>query len=219
MNPAKQAISPTLKIENDLYQQGFWPAAGLDEVGRGAWAGPVVAAIVILPTPSVSLLDSLHGVRDSKLMSANQREHWAEVISKTAIETSIGVVSSEQVDAIGILPATRLAMTRSLENLSQKPVHLIIDYLELPEVDIPQTSIAHGDSLVLSIAAASVIAKVARDQMMIRIDREYPGYAFAKNKGYGTREHRAALRKCGICPYHRCSYRPIAQLPLPGISE
>jgi len=217
---AKEApTSPTLKIEHDLYLRGAWPAAGLDEVGRGAWAGPVVAAAVILPPPSKKLAGQLHGVRDSKLMSASQREHWSELIKQTAVEISLGVVPAPQVDAIGVLGATRLAMSICLKKLQQRPAHLIIDYLELHDVDIPQTAVTHGDSLVLSIAAASVIAKVARDQMMVKIDKEYPRYAFSRNKGYGTREHREALRENGICPYHRRSYRPIAQLPLPGMAE
>jgi ribonuclease HII len=219
MSIEEAPTSPTLKIEYDLYMRGTWPAAGLDEVGRGAWAGPVVAAAVILPPPSNNLSRKLHGVRDSKLMSASQREHWSELIEQTAVEISLGVVPAAQVDAIGVLGATRLAMSTCVKNLQQRPAHLIIDYLELHDVDIPQTAVTHGDNLVLSIAAASVVAKVARDQMMVKIDKEYPGYAFSRNKGYGTREHREALRKNGICPYHRRSYRPIAQLPLPGMEE
>jgi len=216
MAPGSQP-APTLEIELALHRQGFWPAAGLDEVGRGAWAGPVVAAAVILPVPCVALHKQLHGVRDSKMLSPAQRYFWAEEIGRVAVASGIGVVSARQVDEIGILPATRLAMQRSLEQLLPQPVHLVIDHLRLPQINLPQTSITRGDSLVLSIAAASIIAKVARDQMMIELDSRFPCYAFARNKGYGTSEHQAALQQHGACPIHRFTYRPVAQLPLPGI--
>lgn len=208
---------PTLEIELALCRQGSWPAAGLDEVGRGAWAGPVVAAAVILPVPCAALQEKLHGVRDSKVLTAAQREFWAEEIRRTAVASGIGIVSSRQVDELGILPATRLAMQRSVEQLQPQPAHLVIDYVKLPQISLPQTSITRGDSLVLSIAAASILAKVTRDRMMVELDRQYPSYAFARNKGYGTREHQEALQQNGACPVHRFSYRPVAQLPFPGL--
>ena len=198
--------SPGLSYELPLWQQGL-PVAGLDEAGRGAWAGPVSAGAVILPADPC-LLERLKGVRDSKQMTARQRQFWAEIIKQEALTWGVGFASNEEIDAIGILPATRLAMQRALEALFPVPRHLLIDALKLPLIKIPQTPIIHGDSLCLSIAAASVLAKTSRDSRMVEFSFSHPGYGFEKHKGYGTAAHRQAIKELGLCPLHRRTYRP-----------
>jgi len=189
--PGKAQRRPDLTTEFELLRDGFSRIAGLDEAGRGAWAGPVIAAAVILPLQRFDLVRSLEGVRDS-------------------ITVGLGVASAEEVDQLGLIVATREAMTRALTDLCTPPEHLLIDHLRLPEVALPQTALTRGDSRVLSIAAASVIAKVARDQAMVALDASFPGYGFARHKGYGTAEHRAALKRLGPCPFHRLTYAPVA---------
>lgn len=184
--------------------------AGLDEAGRGAWAGPLVAAAVILPVERSDLLDRLCGVRDSKQMTPLQRLWWVERIAEVACCVGIGESSPSEVDELGPLAATRLAMSRALDALPCSPDHLVIDHLTLPEIPIPQTPITHGDARVLSIAAASVVAKVARDQWMASLETFYPGYGLARHKGYGTAMHRSALERLGPCAIHRLSYAPVA---------
>jgi ribonuclease HII len=199
---------PHLGLETPFWQADLPHVAGLDEAGRGAWAGPVSAATVILP-PESNISKQLQGVRDSKQMTARQREHWAEQIKSHAAAWAVGFASPQEIDAIGIVPSTRLAMARALAQLAQAPQHLLIDALLLPEIDISQTSIIRGDSASLSIAAASVLAKTARDALMVNMDEEYAGYSFARHKGYGTRQHQAALSKLGACEIHRKSFAPI----------
>jgi ribonuclease HII len=182
--------------------------AGVDEAGRGAWAGPVSAAAVILPAdPYIRV--SLSGVRDSKQMTPRERGIWAEIIMRKALTWSVATASSHEIDNLGILPATRLAMSRAISQLTPAPDHLLIDAVRLPEVTIPQTSLIKGDSLVLSIAAASVLAKTYRDGLMLDLDRDFPFYGFARHKGYGTMVHQQTLTEYGPCPEHRFSYTPV----------
>jgi ribonuclease HII len=197
---------PTLSAETVLWELGFCFPAGVDEAGRGAWAGPVSA--VILPA-GPRIQESLSGVRDSKQMTARERGIWAEIIMEKALAWSVATASSHEIDNLGILPATRLAMSRAISNLTPAPEHLLIDAVRLPEISIPQTSLIKGDSLVLSIAAASVLAKTFRDSLMGDLDQDFPAYGFARHKGYGTRVHQQALTEYGTCPEHRFSYAPV----------
>lgn len=210
--------SPDLSQESALWAAGVVRAAGLDEAGRGAWAGPVSAAAVILP-PDPAVLERLKGVRDSKQMTARQRGEWAERIRQEAAAWGVGFASAEEIDAQGILPATRLAMQRALAALCIPPQHLLIDAVRLRSVPLPQTCLIRGDATCLSIAAASVLAKTARDALLTALEAEFPGYGFAQHKGYGTALHQTALRTLGPCPQHRRSYAPVrlaeAGWPLP----
>jgi ribonuclease HII len=208
---------PNLSRERKLLRKGFLRVAGLDEAGRGAWAGPLVAGAVILPIDLPSLRAGLSGVRDSKQMTPLQRTAAAEKIRSIAVAWSVGSASVEEVDRFGPLIATRLAMTRALEGLPTHPDHLLIDHLPLPESRLPQISITHGDILSLSIAAASVIAKTWRDEQMTALETTYRGYGFARHKGYGTRQHAEALRRLGACPEHRLAYHPV--LPLSSFAR
>jgi ribonuclease HII len=207
---AKTPHQPDLTNEITLQQTGLSRIAGLDEAGRGAWAGPVMAAAVMLPLERANLAQSLEGVRDSKQMTATQREIWASCIHHVAITVGLGVASAREVDKLGLITATRVAMVRALDDLCEPPEHLLIDYMLLPDVPLPQTALTRGDARTLSVAAASVVAKVTRDQAMVKMDTRYPGYGFDRNKGYGTHEHRAALKRLGPCPTHRRSYKPVA---------
>lgn len=205
--------SPTLKFEKTLWKRGLAHIAGIDEVGRGAWAGPVVAGAVILPRERQrSLLRTLAGVRDSKLLSPAQREELLEPICTHALAQATGLATREEIDRVGIVPATRLAMQRAIHALNLPPDALIIDALKLPQFTLPQQAIIHGDQLSLSIACASIVAKVTRDRLMVAMDAELPGYAFAQHKGYGTSEHRQALARLGACREHRTSFSPIKSL-------
>ena len=187
-------------------QQVTGPVAGIDEAGRGPWAGPVVAAAVILnpdKTPS--------GLNDSKKLTAKRREAlYDEII--TSADVGIGEASVEEIDALNILQATFLAMRRAVDNLTEKPAHLLIDGNQKPKIDIPSTTIVKGDSLSLSIAAASIIAKVYRDRIMADLAKSFPDYGWETNAGYGTAAHRAGLDMVGVSPHHRKSYAPIARL-------
>jgi ribonuclease HII len=189
--------------------------AGLDEVGRGAWAGPVAAAAVTLPAARPGLARMLGMVRDSKMLDGDQRAVGEHHIRHLA-DVGLGWASVEEVDRLGMIAATRLAMERAVAGLSLRPQHLLIDHLSLPSAEIAQTSITFGDRLSLSIACASIVAKVARDRAMQQLDERFPGYGFARHKGYGTPEHQAALQALGPCPIHRVSFAPIAQRTLPG---
>ena len=199
---------PNLHFEQTLWQSSIQSIAGIDEAGRGAWAGPVAAGVVILPADD-NIRDALHGVRDSKQLSAAHRQRLELVIRETAIACAVGLASNCEIDTLGILPATRLAMTRAVELLALTPDHLLIDALFLPEVPVPQTSLVKGDQRSLSIAAASILAKTARDRWMESLAQREPRYAFEHNKGYGTRSHLLALREYGPCREHRFSYSPI----------
>ena len=199
---------PNLDFELPLWGAGVGSVAGIDEAGRGAWAGPVAAAAVILP-PRAEIATQLSGVRDSKEMTSEAREAWAIEIRALALAWGTGFASNQEIDALGIVPATRLAVARALEVLTQPPQHLLVDFIELPEVDLPQTAIVKGDACSLSIACASVLAKTARDAQLRRLEDEYPGYGFARHKGYGTRQHQAAIQVLGPTPIHRFSFSPI----------
>ena len=194
------------------YETNLWPyyrhIAGLDEAGRGALAGPVAVGAVILPQDRSSLSRTLAGVRDSKQMTPHERESLAPRIKETALTWSVGFASAEEIDSQGIVPATRLAALRALSGLSLVPQYLLTDFrLELPQLDLSQTALVKGDALCLSIAAASVLAKTSRDQLMCELDLYYQGYGLGKHKGYGTQAHRSALQRLGISPIHRKSFQ------------
>jgi len=202
--PAK----PNLEFEKPLWDRGFRRIAGIDEAGRGPLAGPVAAAAVILPDdPYVEA--ALSGVRDSKQMTATQRAYWADCLKEIALAYGIGLGSVEEIDAAGILPATYLAVWRALAELRLQPDHLLLDYITLPGFPKPQTSLVKGDARCLSIASASVLAKTARDELLRDLDSQYPGYGFARHKGYGTQEHLQALQRLGPCPIHRMTFHPL----------
>jgi ribonuclease HII len=201
---------PDLTYEIALAHNGCKRIAGLDEAGRGAWAGPVVAAAVVLPLENTELPRLLEGVRDSKQMTSAQREQWATRIYEVAVVVGLGESSPQEVDELGLIPATRNAMARALSTLGKPADYLLIDHLHLPEIPLPQMVLTRGDARALSIAAASVIAKVTRDQTMHDLDDVHPGYGFARHKGYGTAVHQAALQRLGPCDIHRRSYAPVA---------
>jgi ribonuclease HII len=203
---------PTLEIELALHAQGHHFVAGLDEAGRGAWAGPVVAAAVILPLDRTDLEHILNGVRDSKQLSPPARDAQYSVIQQAALGISIGVSAPAVIDRDGILPATRRAMRQALTRLPPSPAYLILDHLWLTDVSLPQHAFPKADARSLSVAAASIVAKVTRDRLMILLDERYPGYGFARHKGYGTAMHRAALAGLGPTPIHRMSFAPLKSL-------
>ena len=198
--------APNLAFEQMLWRQGILRVAGLDEAGRGALAGPVYAAAVILPLGSDGLAEALAGVRDSKQLTPQQRERLAPIIQSQALAWSVGWAEAAEVDQVGIAPATRLAFCRALEGLRMPAEHLLLDYFLLPEVELAQTALVKGDQRSLSIACASILAKTARDARMREEEVHFPGYGFAQNKGYGTAKHRAALELLGTCPLHRRSF-------------
>ena len=189
--------------ENQLREKGYRYIAGLDEAGRGPLAGPVVASAVILP-PDTELV--IPGVDDSKKLSSLRRGKILEEIKEKAIAWAVGIVDVETIDQINILQATKKAMKQAVEGLQTSPEILLIDAVELAQVSLPQQPLIHGDALSVSIAAASIVAKETRDAMMIALDSLYPEYGFASNKGYGSAQHIAALRKYGPCPIHRRTF-------------
>jgi ribonuclease HII len=199
--------SPDTFFESQFWKSGLTYVAGLDEAGRGALAGPVAVGAVILPTDDTFLSRALSGVRDSKQMTPLERESLAPRIKEVALTWSVGFASAEEIDSQGIVHATRLAALRALSGLSIAPQYLLTDFrLELPQLDISQTALVKGDALCLSIAAASVLAKTARDELMRTLDMHYQGYGLEKHKGYGTQAHRSALKRLGISPIHRKSF-------------
>lgn len=209
---------PSLRLEHTFWSRGLVHIAGVDEAGRGAWAGPVVAGAVILPRVTRlhrwwldDALRALKNVRDSKLLSPTQRATLYEPIRASALATAIGYATNDEIDALGIVTATRVAMQRALAALAIPPDALLVDALQL-DVALPQRAIIHGDQLSLSIACASILAKVTRDRMMCELDAEVPGYDFAHHKGYGTAAHRAALLKLGVSRAHRVSFAPVGNL-------
>ena len=189
--------------ERNLLQKGYEKIGGIDEVGRGPLVGPVVAACVILPKNY-----QLEGLTDSKKLSEKKREKFYDILRQDAIAIGIGVVSEKKIDEINIYEATKLAMQEAIKNLKVEPDYLLIDAMKF-ETSIPSTSIIKGDAKSLSIAAASVIAKVTRDRMLIELDKKYPMYDFKHNKGYPTKKHLEAIKKYGIIVEHRRSYGPI----------
>lgn len=196
-----------LKYEKALYKNGVKLIAGVDEVGRGPLVGPVVAAAVILPVNY-----HLEGLNDSKKLTEKKRERFYDILMQEAVAIGIGEASAKEIDEINIYQASKLAMMRALKNLKIKPEHVLVDAMPLKEIDIPSTSIIHGDALSLSIAAASVIAKVTRDRMMIELDKKYPEYGFAQHKGYPTKKHLEVLQKYGVLNNYRFTYGPVRDL-------
>jgi ribonuclease HII len=197
--------SPDLCYEAALWAGGCARVGGLDEAGRGALAGPVAVGVVILP-PDLAIEHDLHGVRDSKEMTPHSREAWAGRIRTLVSAWAVGLAEADEIDRLGIVPAVRLAAKRALNGLAVCPQHLLVDYLDLPEICIPQTPLVKGDARVLSIAAASVLAKTHRDEIMRSLDTEYPGYRLGVHKGYGTAAHREAILRLGPSSIHRLSF-------------
>jgi ribonuclease HII len=197
---------PTHFFEEEARRCGYRLIAGVDEAGRGPLAGPVVAAAVMLPRRC-----RLFGLGDSKQLSTTERERLYSEIRKRAVGVGVGQASEEEIDALNILNATRLAMYRAIRSLPCQPDYLLLDAIELPTVLLPQRAIVGGDKLSVSIAAASIIAKVTRDRIMNDYHRRYPQYNFLAHKGYGTPEHLRLLRAYGPCAIHRRSFRPVSE--------
>ena len=199
--------NPDLSHEKKLWL-AYQYIAGLDEAGRGALAGPVCVGAVILPDDNPHLLRTLSGVRDSKQLTPRKRDQLAPRIKEIARAWGIGFASADEIDALGIVPATRLAASRALEAMSFFPDFLLTDFrLELPELDLSQTALVKGDQRSLSIASASILAKTARDELMVELDPQYPQYGFARHKGYGTLAHRRMIAKFGFSPVHRKTFQ------------
>jgi ribonuclease HII len=190
------------RFEQEAYQDGYRVIAGVDEAGRGPLAGPVVAASVILPFGYTN-----SEINDSKQLSVKKREKLYEVIKKDALAIGIGVVEALVIDRINILRATLMAMAEAVDDLSMLPDYILIDGLQRITLNIPQKTVVKGDTLSVSIASASIIAKVSRDRIMEIYHRQFPQYNFLKNKGYGTREHREAIHSYGFCKIHRRSFK------------
>jgi ribonuclease HII len=203
-NQGRTAQRPTFLEEQSLMEQGYEFVAGIDEVGRGALAGPVVATAIILPGKIEATW--LESVRDSKLLTSKSREYLFGLIEEMALAFGIGIVPAEKIDATGILHATKLAMRLAVGKLSPAPHFLLIDALRLPNLLIPQKGIIKGDRLCLSIACASILAKVTRDRLMAELELLHPGYGLAQNKGYGTADHLACLAQQGASPIHRKNF-------------
>jgi ribonuclease HII len=199
--------TPDLSYEKRFWRAGCKFIAGLDEAGRGALAGPVTVAAVILPSDHPHLARTLDGARDSKQMTRLARERLAPRIKETAIGWGVGFATAEEIDSIGIVASTRLAALRALEAMATIPDYLLTDFrLELPELDISQTALVKGDQKSLSIAVASILAKTARDELMRALDGEYPQYGFAGHKGYGTTKHREVIAMLGKSNIHRKTF-------------
>ncbi len=196
-----ERLDTMLEFERELYSKGITLIAGVDEAGRGPLCGPVVAAAVIL-NPN----EKIAGVNDSKKLTEKKREELFSVIKEKAIAYSVGIVDEKTIDEINILEATRLAMKKAVEGLREVPGHVLVDAEKHVPINIPYTPIIKGDAKSESIAAASIIAKVTRDHMINELDKKYPEYHFAKNKGYGTREHIAAIKEYGLCEIHRKTF-------------
>ena len=201
-----ERLEGMLAYEKECYARGMELIAGVDEVGRGPLAGPVVAAAVILPKAC-----KIPGLNDSKKIPKYKHKEIYEAVLQNAIAIGIGIKDNHVIDQVNIYEATKLAMMEAIGQLEPQPQHLLIDAMKL-DLPIPQTSIIKGDANSLSIAAASIVAKVTRDQMMEEFDREYPGYDFAQNAGYGTAKHLAGLDKLGVTPIHRRSFEPVKSM-------
>ena len=195
-----------LRYEKELYSQGFQAIAGIDEVGRGPLAGPVVAAAVILP-PNCKI----KGLNDSKKIPKKKHEEIYQAVLDQALAVGLGIMDNQTIDRVNIYEATKLAMKEAISQLSPQPEHLLIDAMQL-DLPISQTAIIKGDANSLSIAAASIVAKVTRDELMKEYDQQYPGYDFTTNAGYGTAKHLEGLEKLGVTPIHRTSFEPVKTL-------
>ncbi len=199
---AEQKRLDTITLYEKKYcNKGIEYIGGIDEVGRGPYAGPVVAACVILQKGS-----RIEGINDSKKLSLKKREELFDIITEKALSIGIGMADNQEIDRLNILQATYKAMERALENMTLKPQQLLVDAVTIPNIDIPQEAIIKGDAKSISIGAASIIAKVTRDRIMTKYAEKYPEYGFEKNVGYGTREHEEAIIKHGLCPIHRRSF-------------
>lgn len=214
-----RAAPPTasLETEREYYAKGHRQIAGIDEAGRGAWAGPVVAAAVVLP-PKDAIAETLAGARDSKMMTPRQRATLSDAIKAAASAWGIGSASVAEIDTNGIVPATKLAMRRALLDMNQRMCHiwpdvLFIDHVKLDNAPMtcPQVVRPKFDSTSLSVACASILAKHWRDSYMAELDEQYPGYGFARHKGYGTHSHITALDTLGACDAHRMTFQPLVQ--------
>ena len=201
-----------LKYEKELYDKGYNLIAGVDEAGRGPLVGPVVAAAVILPKNY-----HLDGLNDSKQLSEKKRNLYFDIIKKDAISYGIGIVDAKTIDEINILEASRLAMNIALDNLNVKPEYIITDAMKLHDKD-NVLDLVHGDALSLSVAAASVLAKVTRDEIMYELDKLHPEYEFAKHKGYPTKKHLEIIKKYGILNNYRFTYKPVKKILEEGIT-
>lgn len=199
-------LEQMLLYEKELYQAGYQAIAGIDEVGRGPLAGPVVAAAVIL-SPGCKI----KGLNDSKKIPKKKHQEIYQAVMNKALAVGVGLIDNEIIDQVNIYEATKLAMKEALSKLSLKPDYLLIDAMKL-DVEIPQESIIKGDANSLSIAAASIVAKVTRDKLMADYDKEYPGYDFAKNAGYGTKSHLQGLERNGVTPIHRKTFEPVKSM-------
>lgn len=197
----EERLKHMLEIEEDLYSKGYKLICGVDEAGRGPLCGPVVAAAVILKPG-----DTIEGVNDSKKLSEKKREKLYGDIMDRALAVGIGISDVDVIERVNILNATKLAMKQAIEKLSIVPEYVLIDGNQMIDIDINASTVVHGDAVSESIAAASIIAKVTRDRMLIKWDRDYPEYGFAKHKGYGTKAHIEAIRKYGLTPLHRPSF-------------
>jgi ribonuclease HII len=203
----KSAYIPKFTEERLCQEQGFHLIAGIDEVGRGCLAGPVVAAAVIMPCDGQPLW--YKKVRDSKLLTPEQREALSPFIHEVAISIGTGVVEPYQIDGLGMTRAVQTAMKMAINKLLPQPDYILIDYLTIPDLSLPQKGVEYGDTLCFSIACASIVAKVFRDHLMVELDKKYPGYGLAQHKGYSTEEHIASLRKLGPSPLHRRSFQRV----------
>ncbi|MDP2919471.1 MAG: ribonuclease HII [Dehalococcoidia bacterium] len=201
---------PTFSEEKAQWACGYSRVAGVDEAGRGPLAGPVVAAAIILPGELKT--GWARQIADSKLVTPLRREYLYYHLREVALGVGVGVIDSATIDMVGIAKATRLAMKQAVKQIDPPPDYLLIDYFKLPEVRLPQNGVIEGDTLCFSIACASVIAKVTRDCLMKELDAVYPGYGFARHKGYSTREHLECLRRLGASPIHRRSFRPVREV-------
>lgn len=199
-------LEKMLRFERELYTKGYHFIAGVDEVGRGPLAGPVVAAAVILPQN-----EKILGLNDSKQIPKAKHEAVYKAVCRQALAIGTGIIENQVIDRVNIYEATKLAMLAALEDLVQQPDYLLIDAMVL-DTGVPQRSVIKGDSKSLSIAAASIVAKVTRDRIMADYDRQFPGYGFAHNAGYGTGEHLAGLAKLGVTPIHRRSFEPVKSM-------
>jgi len=201
-------VNPTTFFESELWNSGLQYIAGLDEAGRGALAGPVSVGAVILPNDPTLLASTLAGARDSKQMTPRKRESLALRIREVALTWAVGFATAEEIDMQGIVRATRLAAIRALHQFDISPQYLLTDFrLDLPQLDISQTSLVKGDAHCLSIACASILAKTERDALMRELDERYPGYGLGKHKGYGTQAHRSAMKRLGSSEIHRKTFR------------
>ena len=200
-----------LRYEKELYESGYNFICGTDEAGRGPLAGPVVAAAVILPKNY-----TLEGLNDSKKLTEKKREKFFPIIKKDAISYGIGIVDAKTIDEINIYEASRLAMKNAIWDMKVKPEYVLTDAMPIHDLDVPVKTIIHGDALSLTIAAASVLAKVTRDHIMLELDQKYPEYEFAKHKGYPTKRHLELVKKYGPNKEYRFTYKPIRDLIMEG---